>query len=177
GLEQVGMFSHLDEVEMTRRYRREHDLMALDAEALVDKGEAREADLLPFFYPGDAELRRTGVRGIYLGNYIRWDTKAQHERMVALYDYYTGPLARTFDSYNGVATDHACREIRFGRLTRQQGLALAARFRVRPAVDGAHLLEFLGIDQKSFDAAVDARRHPAAWTRANGTWRPASGIE
>ena len=27
GLEQVGMFSHLHEVEMTRRYRKEHDLM------------------------------------------------------------------------------------------------------------------------------------------------------
>ena len=27
GLEQVGMFSHLDEVEMSRRYRKEHDLM------------------------------------------------------------------------------------------------------------------------------------------------------
>jgi N-acetyl sugar amidotransferase len=198
GLEQVGMFSHLDEVEMTRRYRREHDLMGLDAAALVDKGEAREADLLPFFYPHDADLRRTGVRGIYLGNYIRWDTKAQHERMVALYDYYTGPLARTFDCYNdvddqhyaglhdaikvakygyGVATDHACREIRFGRLTRDEGLALAARFRDRAAVDGTQLLEFLGVDWKSFDALINARRHPAAWTRADGAWQPTSGIE
>jgi len=31
GLDQVGMFSHLDEVEMTRKYRKEHDLMGLEA--------------------------------------------------------------------------------------------------------------------------------------------------
>jgi hypothetical protein len=30
GIEQVGMYSHLENVEMTRRYRREHDLMGYD---------------------------------------------------------------------------------------------------------------------------------------------------
>lgn len=32
GLEQVGMFSHLHEVEMTRRYRKDHDLMGYEAD-------------------------------------------------------------------------------------------------------------------------------------------------
>ena len=32
GLEQVGMFSHLHEVEMTRRYRKDHDLMGFEAD-------------------------------------------------------------------------------------------------------------------------------------------------
>ena len=36
GLEQVGMFSHLNKVEMTRRYRKEHDLMGYEAEDLID---------------------------------------------------------------------------------------------------------------------------------------------
>lgn len=31
GIDQVGMFSHLNEVEMTRKYRKEHDLMGLEA--------------------------------------------------------------------------------------------------------------------------------------------------
>ena len=30
GLEQVGMYSHLDNVEMTRRYRHDHDLLVLN---------------------------------------------------------------------------------------------------------------------------------------------------
>ena len=31
GLEQVGMYSHLNQVEMNRRYRKEHDLMGFEA--------------------------------------------------------------------------------------------------------------------------------------------------
>ena len=35
GVDQVGMFSHLDEVEMTRKYRKEHDLFGYEAEDLL----------------------------------------------------------------------------------------------------------------------------------------------
>ena len=193
GLDQVGMFSHLDEVEMSRRYRREHDLMNLDAEELVDRGGLNEKDLMPLFYPQDADLRRVAVRGIYLGNYIRWDTKAQHERMVALYDYYMGPLARTFDSYNdvddmhyagahdvvkfrkwgyGKATDHACREIRFGRLSREEGLTLARRYEQAAAPDIRALAAFMDMSESHLLAEVDRHRDPSVWQRdGDGTWR------
>ena len=36
GIEQVGMFSHEDEVEMTRRYRKNHDLMGFEADDLIE---------------------------------------------------------------------------------------------------------------------------------------------
>lgn len=192
GLDQVGMFSHLDEVEMTRRYRREHDLLGVEAEDLAGAAGLAETDLLPLFYPEDADLRRVGVRGIYLGNYIRWDTKAQHERMVGLYDYYMGPLARTFDAYNdvddmhytgvhdliklnkfgyGKATDHACREIRFGRLTRAEALALVCDYEERPAPDVAALANFIGIAQDDLLALVDRNRDPRVWMRGrDGAW-------
>lgn len=181
GLEQVGMYSHRDEVEMTRRYRREHDLMSLEAEDLVDRDGLAEADLKPFFYPGDDALRRGGVRGIYLGNYIRWDSKPQHERMIDLYDYYAGPLPRTFDTYNdiddlhftgahdviklrkhgyGKVTDDACREIRFGRLTRQQGLDLVQAHQHKEAPDLSALCDFLGLSEREILAQVD--RHATA---------------
>ena len=35
GNEQVGMFSHTHEVEMTRRYRKDHDLMGMEADDLL----------------------------------------------------------------------------------------------------------------------------------------------
>ena len=167
GLEQVGMFSHLDEVEMSRRYRREHDLMGLEPEDMVDRERLSEADLRPLFYPTDHELRRSGVRGIYLGNYIRWDTKAQHDHMVGLYDYYTGRMLRTFDTCNdvddlhftgahdliklrkhgyGKATDDACREIRFGRLSREEGIQVADACQRKAAPDLKTLADFVGLD-------------------------------
>jgi N-acetyl sugar amidotransferase len=176
GLEQVGMYSHRDEVEMTRRYRREHDLMGLEAEDLVDRDGLAEADLKPFFYPADSALRRGGVRGIYLGNYIRWDSKAHHERMIDLYSYFTGPLPRTFDTYNDIddlhftgahdvikfrkhgyskVTDDACREIRFGRLTREQGLDLARAYQHREPSNFSALCSFLGLSEQEILAQAD----------------------
>ena len=76
GCDQVGMFSHLDEVEMARRYRKEHDLMNYEAEDLIDESMGLTyEDVRQYVYPHDKEIERVGVRGIYLSNYIRWDTK------------------------------------------------------------------------------------------------------
>ncbi|MGE0254650.1 MAG: N-acetyl sugar amidotransferase [Alphaproteobacteria bacterium] len=190
GLDQVGMYSHTDEIEMTRRYRCEHDLMGLEAEDLVDGAEGlTEDELRPLFYPHDRELQRVGVRGIYLGNYIRWDTKAQHERMLSRYAYETAQQSRTFDTYSdvdcqhysgvhdwikfakwgyGKATDHACREIRLRRMTRAEGIEQVRRYADAPAPDMQRFLEWAGLDEATFRAQVDRHRDPAIWSRSSG---------
>jgi N-acetyl sugar amidotransferase len=182
GLEQVGMFSHTDEVEMTRRYRREHDLMGLEPEDAADPDSGvPEADLAPLFYPEDRQLNAVGVRGIYLGNYLRWDVKAQHEAMLDRHDYCVAPQPRTFDSYSdvdcavhadlhdeiktlkwgyGKATDHACREIRFGRLTRDQGAALVRRHDAARATGFDAFAGRIGIDAAEIRAQAISRRDP-----------------
>lgn len=193
GLDQVGMFSHLDEVEMTRKYRKEHDLMGFEAEDLAAASPLlTEQDVQPFAYPHDRELEKVGVRGIYLGNYLRWDSKAQHEAMIDQHGYEPGPQQRSFDTYNdvdchhysgvhdhlkflkhgyGKALDHACREIRLKRLTRAQGLELAQRHRERPPRDLPLFLEWAGLSAQEFSAWADARRDPAIWARAaSGEW-------
>lgn len=88
GLEQVGMFSHEHEVEMTRRYRADHDLMGQEADDLPTLFDTLgEQHIWQYRYPDDAALESIGVRGIYLGNFVRWDPKAQHEQMVATHGY------------------------------------------------------------------------------------------
>ena len=179
GLEQVGMFSHLDEVEMTRRYRKEHDLMGLEAEDFVDQQGLCERDLSPFFYPTDTQLRKTGVRGIYLGNFHRWDTKAQHEEMVRLYRQYQGPLHRTLDNYNdiddmhftgvhdllkvrkfgyGKIVDDVSREIRYKRLSREEGLALVARYEQQPPQNATALSHFVEMRLEDILQSADQYR-------------------
>ena len=98
GLEQVGMFSHEHEVEMTRRYRKDHDLMGHEADDLLSVFDTlREQDIWQYRYPDDLELKSIGVRGLYLGNYVSWDPKAQHESMMNDTSYKTASVARTFD--------------------------------------------------------------------------------
>jgi N-acetyl sugar amidotransferase len=192
GIDQVGMFSHLDEAEMTRKYRKEHDLMGLEAEDLVDTFDGiNEFDIRPYQYPHDVEIERVGVRGIYLNNYIRWDTKAQHEAMIKLYHYEAAPQTRTFDTYNdvdcfnysdvhdwikyiklgyGKVTDHACREIRLKRLTREEAVHLIKDYQYRKPKNLNQFLSWIGISDNAFQFLTDLHRNPKIWKR-NDSWQ------
>jgi len=193
GLDQVGMFSHRDMVEMTRKYRKEHDLMGMEAEDLARASDSLSLeDLEPFVYPSDEELEAVGVRGIYLGNSIPWDSKAQHEAMIRLYGYETARQQRTFDTYNdvdcfhysglhdfikyvkhgyGKALDHACREIRWGRLTREQGAALARRYAPVFPADLPLFAAWIGQTEQDILDALQEHRSPDAWRPlASGGW-------
>ena len=47
GVDQTGMFSHLDEVEMTK-YRKEHDLFGYEAEDLLVNSNLKYEEVLLF---------------------------------------------------------------------------------------------------------------------------------
>lgn len=199
GIDQVGMFSHLDEVEMTRKYRKEHDLMGFEAEDLV-KGakDLTIDDMEQFIYPQDKEIEAVGVRGIYLNNYMRWDTKAQHELMINLYNYESALQQRTFDTYNdvdcfhysglhdyikflkwgyGKVTDHACREVRLKRLTREEGIALVERYQNIQPKDLYLFLDWIGMTEREFWSQINRFRDPRIWKRGNdGEWERIDSI-
>ncbi len=195
GIDQVGMFSHLDEVEMTRKYRKEHDLMGLEAEDLIGEFDGiSETDIVQYRYPDNREIERVGVRGIYLNNYLRWDSRVQHERMIRDFGYETALQGGTFDTYHdvdcwnysdvhdfikylkhgyGKVTDHACREIRLRRMTREEGIALARRCAVRSPRNLGKFLAWLGMTENSFHYIVDQHRNPAFWARdEHWNWQP-----
>ena len=194
GIDQVGMYSHNDGVEMSRKYRKDHDLMGLEAEDLVSDADGLpERDLLPFFYPHDKDIERVGVRGIYLNNFMRWDTKAQHEKMIRQYGYETAAQTRTFDTYSdvdsliysdlhdylkflkfgyGKVTDHASREIRLRRMSRSQGIKLVQHYTEKPPAKIDLFLKWLGINESTLMETVDKFRDPAIWFRNdNGDWK------
>lgn len=192
GIDQVGMFSHLDEVEMTRKYRKEHDLMGFEAEDLLDDDLdfIREEDITQFIYPDDKEIEQVGVRGLYLNNYIRWDSKAQHEEMIKIYNYESALQTRTFDTYNDIdcwnysdihdyikylkhgyskVVDHACREIRLKRMTREQGIILVKQYLNRKPENLNLFLEWIGITEIGFNYLLDQHRNNTIWKR-NDQW-------
>lgn len=194
GVEQVGMYSHEHEVEMTRRYRKDHDLMGFEADDLLSIfNTLKEEDIWQYRYPDDASLNRIGVRGVYLSNFVRWDPKSQHEDMIRLYGYQAAPLARTFDTYEHVdcfnymdihdllkfyrhgysrVTDHASREIRHGRLTRSQALKLVRHHEIQPARYLDLFANWLGMDNASLQFMLNQQRNPKHWqTSSPGEWQ------
>ena len=173
GVEQVGMFSHLHNVEMTRRYRKDHDLMGYEADDLLSIFDnLKEEDIWQYRYPDWQDLDSIGVRGIYLGNYVRWDPLAQHHEMVKNFGYASARQNRTFDTYDNVddwhysdthdwikclkhgygrSTDHATREIRHGRIKKDIALKLAATYQAKPLENTELLIDWLNIDPGSID--------------------------
>ena len=191
GVDQVGMFSHENEVEMTRKYRKEHDLMGFEAEDLISEFDnLNEQDIVQYKYPDDKEIERIGVRGIYLNNYIRWDSKTQHEEMIKLYDYETSIQTRTFDTYNdvdcfnysdvhdyikyikhgyGKVTDHVSREIRLRHMTLEQGIDLINQYTFIQPKNLQLFLNWIGITENSFHYLLDQHRNKKIWQR-NENW-------
>lgn len=185
GMEQVGMFSHLHEVEMTRRYRKDHDLLNHEAYDMINIFDTlTEDDVHQFLYPDDARLNSVGVRGIYLNNFVRWDPKAQHEQMVETYAYQGASFSRTFDTYDhtdcyvymGVhdllkfykhgyskVTDHAIREIRHGRLSREEAVSLVLHHRDQPAEHLDLFANWLNLSRGGLDFMMDQHRNPKLW--------------
>lgn len=67
-----GMFDPDDYVEFSARVRHEHALRGFEWSDMLDDPEEplREKDLLWARYPSDADILKTGVRGIYIGNFF-----------------------------------------------------------------------------------------------------------
>ncbi len=178
---------------MTRRYRKDHDLMGYEADDLLSIFDTlKEDDVWQYRYPDDYDLNAVGIHGIYLGNYVRWDPKAQHEKMIRELDYRTAAFPRTFDCYDYVdcfnymdihdqlklykhgyskVTDHASREIRFGRLTRDQGLALVKQLEQAPLKYHKQFCEWLGVTPQALQFMLDQHRSSKYWSQPEfGKW-------
>lgn len=192
GLEQVGMYSHLENVEMTRRYRREHDLMGYDEKDIFGfDPNFNEDHIAPLSYPTDRELLNSGVRGIYLGNYVRWDPTAQHAFMSKTYGYGERRTSRAYSFldnpdcpvYFGVqdilkqakfgyskATDQLTREIRHGRISRAKAVS-AERQLMSARPDGVReFAEWMGISLVTMNALLLQHSKEFALRIFEGDW-------
>ena len=169
-IEQVGKFSHEDEVQMTAWSRVEHDLFGKDVDELIGNGaQINERNLNYYRYPKIKQLGKK-VTGIYLSNYIRWDPIEQNKSMV---DFGFTPECNqyTFDPYERAGssvyyqihdllkferlgyrkiTDHCTREIRHGRITKEEAKTLAANYTFRK-INPKPFFDWLGVTKTGYD--------------------------
>lgn len=190
--DQVGMFSHLDRVEMTKKVRKEHSLKMLDVEELKRAAPGLdERDLVAFSYPSDEQLEKCGVRGIYISNFFHWDSQAQIEKMIKKYGYETNEEERTFNKYEtihcnvvagvhdylkylkygyGKATDHASRDIRLKRISRSEGIDLVLKHDHIKPKNFKYFCDWLGVTEDFAIDCIDKFRDPRAWEMVDQKW-------
>ncbi|MBX3196810.1 MAG: N-acetyl sugar amidotransferase [Labilithrix sp.] len=190
-----GMYSMNDYVEMTAKYRLEHAQRGYDWHDMLGGDEGlTEKDVLWAKYPTDDELDSVEIRGIYIFNYVPWEANDHASLVERLYGWEPSPepFDRTYrrisnldDMHeNGIhdylkyikfgygrGTDHACKDIRAGRMTRDEGIAMVRKYdHVKPR-DLARWLEYVGMAEAEFDRIADTFRDPRVWRNApNGGW-------
>lgn len=159
GSEQVRSSPYLD-----REWNEKHGGYFLDKIKPIDmlKYGIERKDLLAYLYPSDEEIRNVGVTGIFLGHYLKWDMFKQLDivkklgfslnpeikegtysnwenldtKYTVFHDYFK------FLKYGfGRATDHTSIEIRYGRMTREEGLKLVKQYEGK--IPTKYLQEFL----------------------------------
>jgi hypothetical protein len=183
-----------DFVEWTYRNRLEHFGRGYDFSYMVGREGITAAQMAAYQYPSDEQLYATGLRTIYLGNYIPWDGNANAKLMNELYGFEFGdlPFERTYrrasnldDMHEngahdylkfikfgyGRCTDHASKDIRLGALSRSEALKRVRHYDpVRPS-DIERWCEYVGMSQQDFDAIADTFRDPRVWWMEGGAWR------
>lgn len=154
-------------------------LLGQRPEDMIGVNGLTRSDLLPYFYPSDEELLQTQIRGIFLGYYFKWDAKPQVELMKK-YGFSVkedGPVEGTYTNFEnlddamysihdylkfvkygfGRATDHACIDIRNGRLTRSEGAKLVKKYDALLHENQLNLfLKIYDFSRKEFFRIVDS---------------------
>jgi len=134
---------------LTRRWLEEFGgLLGLRVSDLVGQAGIEPKHLVPYMYPGDDDLARVGVTGIFLGYYMPWDG-LQNAIFAQSYGFETWPSTiegslcnyENLDNHQtgihdyykfikygfGRATDIASMHVRRGRLQRADALELVKR--------------------------------------------------
>lgn len=160
---------------------------------LAEKYEVKLGDLNPYL-PVDAEkLHAVGTEVHYLGYYLKWDPQecyyyaSEHtgfspntERTEGSYSKYSSiddridPLHyyTTFIKFGiGRATYDAAQEVRNGKISREEGVALVRRYDAEfPRRYLSEILEYMGISEERFHQVIDDARSPHLWRKEGDEW-------
>lgn len=151
-------------------------------------------DLAPYLPPSMEEIKSNGTEIHFMGYYKFWDPqenyyycqehtgfKANPERSEGTYSKYAS-LDDKLDGYHyylsfikfgiGRATSDTAHEIRDGKITREEGIALVKKFDGEfPKKYFKEFLEYLEISEDEFWQCIDSWRSDHIWEYENGNWQ------
>ncbi len=152
--------------------------------------EIQKRDILWHYYPSDEEMERANLKLVYLGYFIRdWSKKdnakvsISHGLEIRDDSMKNMGTLHTFESLDedfvfvnqmikqikfgfGKVTDDVCEEIRFGRMTREEGIELVKKYDGKCA--RKYILkfcEYLEITEEKFWEVVESYRNRDIWEK------------
>ena len=150
-------------------------------------------DFEPYLPLKISEIQKSDIEVHYLGYYIKWDPQecfyyaventgfeSNTERTEGSYSKYSS-IDDKIDPFHyyttlikfgiGRATYDASQEIRNGKITRDEGIALVKKFDEEfPKKYFNEFLEYIDITEKEFWEIIDDARSPHLWEKTNDKW-------
>mgnify|MGYP001406039563 CR=1 FL=1 len=192
-----GMYDADDLVEFSARVRHEHHVRGFEWYDFLDDPEEKltEKDMLWAKYPSDEEILRVGVRGLFIGNFFKWDPNAHSELVKEKYGFIGSkkPFDRTYrrfsnldDRYEnglhdymkfvkfgyGRGSDHASKDIRTGYMTREEGIEKVREYDAVVPSDLYYWLNYVDMGEDEFWRIADTfRDHRVWWIKDNEWWK------
>lgn len=185
-----GMYEPDDFVEFSARVRHEHGLRGFEwYDMLGDIEEPLvEKDMLWAKYPSDEEILKVGVRGLYVGNFFKWDPNAHAQKMMSQYGWRASEQSfqRTYrrisnldDRYeNGIhdllkfikfgygrASDHAGKDIRMGYIDRKTAVEMVRQYDHVVSDDLYYWLDYIERSEDWFWDIANRFRDLRVWRR------------
>ncbi|MCK9351784.1 MAG: N-acetyl sugar amidotransferase [Candidatus Pacebacteria bacterium] len=168
-------------------------LGGVSASELIKNEKLSLNDLNPYLPVSKKEIEKLKAEVHFLGYYLKWDSQecyyyaakntgfqANSERTEGSYSKYSSIDDKTdpFHYYTtlakfglGRASYDAAQEIRNGKITREEGVALVKRFDQEfPKKYFKEFLAYVDMSEEKFHKFIDAGRSPHIWDKKNGEW-------
>jgi len=189
-----GMFSVDDYAEYNKRTVLEHDMRGFTIKDFDGEQGLTTKDLKWYQFPSDEDYENNKLKGIYLGNFVKWDPYKQTKIMQDLYQWKesSNSFERTYRKIsnlddmheNGIhdylkyikfgygrCSDHASKDIRMGYISREEGIKLVKKYdHVKPIKDLKRWLNYVNITEEEFDKHADTFRDERVWHKKNKNW-------
>jgi N-acetyl sugar amidotransferase len=190
-----GMFDPNDFMEFSARVRHEHDLRGYEWYDFIGDNDDKliEKDMIWAKYPSDEEILEVGVRGLYIGNFFKWDPNEHTKLMKENYGWEEArqPFERTYrrmsnldDRYeNGIhdlmkfvkfgygrCSDHASKDIRTGYMSREEGMRMVKKYDHVVSSDLQYWLDYVDMTEEEFWSIADTFRDPRVWWIEDNMW-------
>lgn len=189
-----GMFSIDSYAEFNKRTVLEHDMRGYLKEDFVGKENISKSDIQWYSLPEDKIYSENNLKGIYLGNFIKWDPYKQTKLMQEIYNWKEAEeeFERTYRKISnlddmhengahdylkyikfgyGRCSDHVSKDIRMGYINRKEGIKLVKKYdHVKPTKDLGRWLNYVNMSEEEFDKHADTFRDERVWYKKNNKW-------
>jgi N-acetyl sugar amidotransferase len=166
----------------------------VELKELIAEHKLSKADMRPYLPLTRERYEAAGMEVHFMSFYVNWSPQQNYYYAIEVSDFESNPLGRSEGTYTkyaslddkidgqhyytmlmkfgqGRAMNDACRDIRDGYISREEGVALVNRFDLEfPKNHFRYFLDYIGIDEEKYWETVDNARSPHLWKKEGNDW-------